>query len=239
MKRLISLVFFCGLVSLGLVAVPPAQAAAKLKDVIATVEQSYNSLTDLQAAFTQRTYIPSLKRDQKGNGKLSIKKNGKRPAMFRFDYSKPRQLIVSDGVSVWFYLPENKQVMVTDLKGLFAEGQGVTLNYLTGIGRISRDFAIAPLNGGRDAEGNYLLELIPKTPSQNLAKLQMTVAAKAVEVFLKKGTIRNTFPILTSVIYDQFGTRTTIDFKNVEVNRGLAGALFRFSIPAGVEVIRH
>jgi outer membrane lipoprotein carrier protein len=239
MKQFTSLVFFCCLFSLGLLPVPPAQAEAKLKDVIATVEQSYNSLNDLQAAFSQKTYLPTLKREQKGNGTLAIRKNAKRPAMFRFDYTKPRQLIVSDGVSVWFYLPENRQVMVTDLKGLFEGGQGVTLNYLTGIGRISRDFTITPRNGGRDADGNYLLELIPKTPSQTVAKLEMTVSAKAVEVFLRKGTIRNTFPLLSSVVYDQFGTRTAIEFSNVQVNRGLAGSLFRFTIPAGVEVIRH
>ena len=107
--------------------------------------------------------------------------------MFRFDYTKPQQLIVSNGSTVWYYLPENRQVMVSDLKSLLEGGQGVTLNYLTGIGRISRDFAIKPINGGRDAQGNYLLELIPKAPSRNLAKLEMTVSAEDVGIFLKKG----------------------------------------------------
>jgi outer membrane lipoprotein carrier protein len=239
MKPFISLIIFCCIASLTLSSAQPALAEAQLKEVIATVEQSYNSLSDLQASFSQKTYLASLKREQKGYGTLSIKKNSKGPAMFRFDYTKPQQLIVSDGATVWYYLPENRQVMVSDLKSLFEGGQGVTLNYLTGIGRISRDFAITPLNGGRDAKGDYLLELIPKTPSQNLAKLEMTISAEAVDVFLKKGKIRNTFPILTSVVYDQLGTRTTIDFSNVRVNRGLTTSLFRFKIPAGVEILRH
>jgi outer membrane lipoprotein carrier protein len=239
MKPIISLLIFCCIASLNLLSAQPARAEAKLKDVIATVEQSYNSLTDLQAAFSQKTFLASVKREQKGNGTLFIKKNPKHPAMFRFDYTKPKQLIVSDGSSVWYYLPENRQVMVSNLKSLFEGGQGVTLNYLTGIGRISRDFTISPLNGGRDAKGNYLLELIPKTPSQNLVKLEMTVSTQDVDIFLKNGKIRNAFPILTSVVYDQFGTRTTIDFSNVRINRGLPASLFQFKIPAGIEVLRH
>jgi len=239
MKLFMPRIILCSTIALNLFFAPPARAEAKLKDVIATVEQSYNSLTDLQATFSQKTYLASVKREQKGNGTLSIKKKSKGPAMFRFDYTKPKQLIVSDGSTIWYYLPENRQVMVSTLESLLEGGQGVTLNYLTGIGRISRDFTITPLKGGRDAKGNYLLELIPKTPSQNLAKLEMTVSAKDIGIFLKKGKIRNTFPILTSVIYDQLGTRTTIDFSNVRVNRGLPASLFQLKIPAGTEVIRH
>lgn len=241
MKRpsMLMIFIFCCTAALSIFTVQPARAEAQLKEVIATVEQSYNSLTDLQASFSQSTYLASVKREQKGTGTVSIKKKPKGAAMFRFDYTKPRQLIVSDGTKVWYYLPENNQVMVSDLKRLFEGGQGVTLNYLTGIGRISRDFTITPLKGGRDAKGNYLLELIPKTPSQNLAKLELTVAAKDVAAYLKKGTIRNTFPILTSVIYDQLGTKTTIDFSKVRVNRGLPASLFQFKIPAGMEVLRH
>jgi len=239
MKRFITLVILSCTASLILLSATPCRAEAKLKDVIATVEQSYNSLTDLQAAFSQRTYLPSLKREQKGSGTLSIKKNSKRPAMFRFDYTKPKQLIVSDGASVWYYLPENRQVMVSDLKALLEGGQGVTLNYLTGIGRISQDFTIKPLDGGRDTKGNYLLELTPKTPSQTLAKLEMTVSAEAVATFLKNRKIRNSFPIISSVVYDQLGTKTTIEFRNVRVNQGLPTSLFQFKTPAGVEVLRH
>ncbi len=239
MKRFIIFSIFCCTAALTIFSAQPVRAEAQLKEVVATVEQSYNSLTDLQAGFSQRTYLASMKREQKGAGTLSIKKKPKGAAMFRFDYTKPRQLIVSDGSKVWYHLPENNQVMVSDLTRLFEGGQGVTLNYLTGIGRISRDFTITPLKDGRDAKGNYLLELIPKTPSQNLAKLELTVAAKDVAEYLKNGRIRNTFPILTSVIYDQLGTKTTIDFNKVRVNRGLPASLFRFKIPAGMEVVRH
>jgi outer membrane lipoprotein carrier protein len=239
MKRSLSLIILCCILITSLVSPASARAAAALKDVVAAVEKSYNSLTDMQASFSQKTFLPSVKKEQKGNGTLSLRKNPGGAAMFRFEYTKPRQLIVSNGKTVWFYLPENKQVMQTDVSKLFEGGNSVTLNYLTGIGRISRDFTITSLNNGRDAAENYLLELVPKKPSRNLAKLQLTVSAEAVERYLKEGTAPKTFPIISSVVFDPFGSKTAIEFSNVRVNRGLRGSLFTFRAPEGVEVIKQ
>jgi outer membrane lipoprotein carrier protein len=239
MKVSLASLILCCTLFISLFSPAPARAAAALKDVVAAVEKSYNSLTDLQASFSQKTLLPSVKKEQKGNGTLSLRKNPGGAAMFRFDYTKPRQLIVSDGTTVWFYLPENKQVMEAGVSKLFEGGNSVTLNYLTGIGRISRDFTITFLNGGHDAAGNYLLELVPKKPSRNLAKLQLTVSAEAVERYMKEGKAMKTFPIISSAIFDPFGTRTTIDFSNIKVNRGLRVSLFTFSAPEGIEVIKQ
>jgi len=239
MKRYLPLLILCTALAFPFLHAPAARAETELKDIVATVERSYDSLTDMQASFSQKTFIASMKREQTGSGTLFIRKSPGAPAMFRFDYVKPKQLIVSNGSSVWFYLPENRQVMVTDVKKMFEGGNGVALNYLTGIGRISRDFTITRANGGRDERGNYLLELVPKKPSQTLSKLRMTVSAEAVDRFVKGGKIKGDFPILSSVVYDSFGTRTAIDFRNVRVNRGLSRSLFSFKAPAGVEVIKQ
>lgn len=195
-------------------------------------------MSDLQASFVQKTFIASVKRDQTGNGTVSIRKNPSGAAMFRFDYRKPKQLIVSDGKTVWFYLPENRQVMQSSVRNMFEGDNGIALNYLTGMGRISRDFTISPMKGLRDSAGNYLLELVPKKPGRNLAKLHLTVSAEAVAKYLKDGNVKNIFPIVSSVVFDPFGTKTTILFSNVKVNRGLKRSLFSFKTPAGVEVVK-
>jgi len=238
MKPYVRLVFCCVALSFTLAGAGRVQAA-ELRDVVAAVEKSYSSLTDLQATFSQKTYIASMKREQAGKGTLYIRKNPGAPAMFRFDYTKPQQLIVSDGSSVWFYLPENRQVMVTDVRRMFEGGNGVTLNFLTGIGRISRDFTVTAPDGGRDARGNYLLELVPKKSGKNLQKLRLAVSAEVVDAYLKGAGAEGAFPIVSSVVYDHFGTRTTIDFKNVRINRGLKASLFSFKVPKGVEVIKQ
>lgn len=223
-----------------LVAVPvQAAPASELQAVIETLEKSYNSLTDMQADFSQRTLIASVKREEKGSGEVFIKKPANGPAMFRFDYRKPQQQIVSNGKKVWYYLPENNQVMVSDMADLFEGGRGLALNYLTGMGRISRDFNITFSAMGRDKKGNYVLELVPKKESPGIAKLQLTVDGKAVERFRQEGKAEGRFPVLASAVTDPLGNRTTIEFSRIRVNRGIPSGSFTFKIPAGAEVIQN
>lgn len=214
-----------------------AAGDADLKVVVATLEDGYRLLRDLQADFSQKTTLTALKRDEKGSGELAMKRPANGPAMFRFDYRKPRQQIVSNGKQVWFYLPDNKQVMVSDVNAMLAQG-GVALNYLTGMGNVSRDFTIAFSGSGRDAKGNYILDLTPKKGGQAFAKLQLTIAAVAVAKYRDSGAAQVPFPILSSVVYDQMGNRTAIEYGKVRVNQGIAANRFSFKIPKGVDVIK-
>ena len=212
---------------------------ADLSEVIATLEQGYNSLTDVQADFSQRTTIASMKREDRGKGELFIKKAGGGQAMFRFNYTKPNQQIICNGKSVWFYLPDNKQVMVSDVSKQFAGGNGIAMNYLTGMGHVSRDFTITFAGEGKDKKGNYVLDLVPKKPNQVMTRLQLTIAASAVEQFRESGKPVALFPIVSSVVDDPFGNRTVIEFSRVKVNQGMTSGRFAFKIPKGVEVIKN
>lgn len=210
-----------------------------LKVVIDTLEQGYNILADLQADFSQRTVIASVKREDRGKGELFLKKSKGNSAMFRFNYTKPLQQIISDGKSVWYYLPDNKQVMVSDVTALFAGGNGIAMNYLTGMGHVSRDFTISFAKGERDQKGNYVLDLTPKKPSQVMTRLRLTIAASAVDQFRESGKPQSPFPIISSMVDDPFGNQTIIDYSRVKVNQGIGNDRFSFKIPKGVEVIKN
>lgn len=212
---------------------------ADLAEVIATLEQGYNSLEDVQADFSQRTAIASMKREEHGKGELFIKKAALGQAMFRFDYTTPQQQIISNGKKVWYYLPDNKQVMVSDVSELFSGGNGIALNYLTGMGHVSRDFTITFAGEGRDKKGNYVLNLAPKKPNQVMTRLRLTIAAAAVEQFMESGKPMAMFPIVSSVVDDPFGNQTIFEFSRVKVNQGLSKGRFAFKIPKGVEVIKN
>jgi len=214
-----------------------ATNSADLKSVVSTLEGGYRQLKDLQASFTQKTTIAMLKRDENGSGELLMRLPAGSAAMFRFDYKKPKQQIVSDGKQLWFYIAENRQVMVSDLKAMLGQG-GVALNYLTGLGSVSRDFSISFFGKGRDAKGNYLLELVPKQAGQAFAKLHLTISAASVEKMRKSGEAEDPFPITASVVFDQMGNRTAIDYSKVKVNQGLSSERFSFKVPKGVEVIK-
>jgi outer membrane lipoprotein carrier protein len=215
-----------------------AEKQADLKDVVAALEKGYSSLQDVQADFVQKTTIAGINREQKGNGELLLKRPASETAMFRFNYAKPRQQIVSNGKKVWFYIPENKQVMVSTVAEMFKGGNSIAMTYLTGLGHVSPDFGISFAREPQDKNGNYQLELVPKTPSPVLAKLQLTVSAESVQAFLKDGSVKDLFPVLVSVIYDAGGNQTRIDYSRVRVNKGLDNSRFTFKIPEGVEVVK-
>jgi outer membrane lipoprotein carrier protein len=222
-----------------IMAMTPAFAgAASVGEVVTALEKGYDSLRDMQASFSQRSEMASVKRAQSGAGEVFIRKD-KGAAMFRFNYTKPRQEIVSNGKTVWYYLPENRQVMTMDAASLFEGGGGVALSYLTGMGEVSRDFTARFVGNGQDGQGNYVLELVPKKGGQAFQKLHLTVSGRAVEEYLAKGRATVPFPIVSSVVFDQLGNRTTIVFSKVKANRGVKASLFTFNVPKGVEVIRN
>lgn len=215
-----------------------AEKAVALKDVVAALEKGYATLQDVQADFNQKTVIAAIKKEQRGSGEVLLKRPASTTAMFRFNYTKPKQQIVSNGKQVWFYLPENRQVMVSQVAEMFKGGNNIALSYLTGLGHVSRDFTIAFAKEQRDKTGNYQLELVPKKPSPVLAKLQLTVSAEAVELFLRDGAVRDIFPVVSSVVFDITGNQTRIDYTQAKVNKGIDSGKFNFKIPEGVEVIK-
>ncbi len=215
-----------------------ASNPASLKDVVAALEKGYAGLQDVQADFTQKTSIAAVNRDQKGSGEVLLKRPASATAMFRFNYVKPKQQIISNGKQVWFYTPETKQVLVNSVTAMFSGGNAIALSYLTGLGHVSRDFDIAFAAEVQDKNGNYQLDLTPKKASPVLTKLQLTVSAEAVGQIQASGEVKNIFPVIASTIHDVGGNRTRIDYSRARVNKGIADGKFNFKIPEGVEVVK-
>lgn len=219
----------------------PARAAerpATLDDVVSALEKGYATLQDVQADFAQKTSVAGMKREQRGSGELLLKRPGSSTAMFRFNYARPKQQIVSNGKQVWFYLPESNQVMVSSVADMFRGGNSIALSYLTGMGHVSRDFSISFAREHRDGNGNYQLELLPKKPTPVLTRLTLGVSGEAVSRYLRQGSVRDIFPIVSSVIVDAGGNQTRIDYSRARVNRGLESGTFTFRVPRGVEVVK-
>jgi outer membrane lipoprotein carrier protein len=215
-----------------------ASAPAPLKDVVAALEKGYAGLQDVQADFSQRTTISAVNREQKGSGEVFLKRPASATAMFRFNYAKPKQQIVSNGKQLWFYTPDNRQVLVSPVADMFKGGNSIALSYLTGLGNVSRDFKVAFAKEPQDKNGNHQLELTPKKASPVLVKLQLTVSSEAVVQFMAEGDVKDIFPVVSSTVYDAAGNHTRIDYSRVSVNKGLDNGKFNFKIPEGVEVVK-
>jgi outer membrane lipoprotein-sorting protein len=173
-----------------------------LKDVIATVEKSFKAgsngqapITDFTADFFQRTVLSREEREMRGDGVVSAKlATANSPMMFRFQYFHPyQQEIVSDGRSLWIYHPENREVILNDVsyyynKPGFNPDRDNAVNFLQGLGRISKDFQINFASGMTDSAGNYVLELTPRRVMLNTRRILLVVNRVCVMSFVTGAT---------------------------------------------------
>ena len=173
----------------------PAWAAA-LSDVIRTLETPFQTETakelriyDYSADFFQESKIASLDRLQRANGRVEVSFDYQRPqtvpgVMFRWQYDQPTtQEIVSDGKTLWVYLPENNQVIQSDIEMINMSRQNDPMTFLTGLGNLSRDFQIRWATPNTDVDGNYVLELTPRRVSSLINRLIIVVDRFAVEAY--------------------------------------------------------
>jgi outer membrane lipoprotein-sorting protein len=186
----------------------------------------------------------------RADGEVFIKTaTGSTPLMFRFDYFRPtRQEIVSDGQLLWMYLPENKQAIRSELASTlptmgFNPDRERAVNFLQGLGRVSKDFTITFASGGMyDQAGNYVLELQPNRPMASIRRMLVVVRREAV--LAKADPAKNlfrveyNFPIMASTVYDHQGNSTSMEFSNPRVNLMIPDSLFNFIPPGYVQIVR-
>jgi outer membrane lipoprotein carrier protein len=239
---------------LTLLPVPPTAAAEKeasLNEVIKTLEEPFkpnaaasSAIVDFQAEFFQESRVASLDRAQKGRGRVVVKFDRSRAGkaarpLFRWEYDQPtRQEIVANRTSMWVYVPENRQVIHSDIEAAAQPRADDPLAFLTGLGNLARDFQIDWAAPKQDAQGNFILELRPRKDSAMLQKLQVVVSRDAVAERSRGGKPGSTFPILSTTVYDPSDNSTRIEFSGVSINRRPPDSFFDFVPPAGVEVVR-
>jgi outer membrane lipoprotein carrier protein len=217
---------------------PASAAEATLQQAIATLEQGYTMLQDLQATFTQTTTLAGFPKSQKGHGDLALRRPAQGTAQFRFNYIQPRQQIITNGKQLWFYQPENKQVLVSSLEEMMKGGNSIGMAYLTGLGNVSQDFHASFAKPVRDRQGNYQLDLIPRKQTPVLARMRLSIRKAAVDSFLADGQAREAFPVASSTVIDASGTETRITYSQIRTNSGLPSSHFTFKVPQGVEIIQ-
>ena len=142
-----------------------------------------------------------------------------KPNRMRWDYAAPdKQLIVGDGKTLWIYQPDDKQVLKAPLAEAFQARTPV--NFLAGLGRIERDFEPSL---EREEPERWVLHLVPR---KDAAIGTLTLLVRKTDATVEEARIT-----------DPLGTTTRIAFANEKRNGTLDAELFRFSPPAGVDVV--
>src|SRR2546421_6392697 len=97
------------------VAQAAAPSASNLNAVIDGVDRTFAHMRDFSADFVQ-IQQNSLNQKQQGTGHLYLM----RPRKARYEYDKPEeQLFVSDGKTIYFYVPADKQVRKGPIRETF------------------------------------------------------------------------------------------------------------------------
>ena len=204
---------------LGLLCAPLAFGVTG-PSVLAEIQKRYERTNDIEAGFLQEYIGKVMKQQLKQEGKVYFKKRG----MMRWDYRIPNQKFISDGLTLWYFQPEENQVFVSDVSKVIKEK--TPLAFLAGEGDLSRDFKI--LNFDESAslkEGNYVLELVPREPNAVLSKLTLTIDKKS-------------YYVVQVDIFDGLGNVTRTRFIDMKTNVGLPDSFFQFTIRPGAEVLK-
>lgn len=189
-------------------------------DLARSLQKRYASIYDFSADFVHSYQGGVLRKTITERGHLLVKKPGK----MRWEYSAPDQkLFVSDGVKMYSYLPQDKQVIVGTVPP-DDEATSPAL-FLAGKGDLTRDFtpSLVAASAGMP-EGTRSLKLVPKKPQGEYEWLTLEVDPA-------------TLGLRGLVTVDAEGGTSTFTFSNLKENTGLSDKPFTFKIPRGVDVV--
>ncbi|HVH25611.1 MAG TPA: outer membrane lipoprotein chaperone LolA [Vicinamibacterales bacterium] len=184
------------------------------------LQRKYDAVADFSADFVHTYQGGVLKRKLTERGKVLIKKPGK----MRWDYDAPeRKQFISDGARMYFYIPADRQVMVSPVPPDAAATTPAL--FLAGKGRLVAEFAASYTDLPADLPtGNLALKLVPKSKQTEYDWLVLVVDPASLAI---RGL----------VTIDAQGGSSTFAFTNLKENVGLADDQFNFRIPRGVEVV--
>ena len=184
--------------------------------VVDSLQKNYDTTTDFVADFRQETEVKNLNRTLKASGKLSFK----RPGKMHWLYEEPKgQFVLADGKHLYFYQPEQNQVIKSPLKNAFRGD--IPLSFLLGLGNLKKDFN-ATLKASE--ENQHVLRLEPKGEAGGYSEILLGVSKASSD-------------ILWVSVRDAANNLTTLRFSNMRKGVGLKDNLFQVQIPKGADVV--
>jgi len=196
----------------------PSTLQPSVRELAHAVDEHYNHLRSLEGEFTETYSGNGGQREESGT--LWLKK----PRKMRWEYRSPKEkLFLSDGQSVWFYIPAERQARKTDLKKLddlrspiaFLLGKTKLENELQGLSKV--------VDQAPAVAGDTLLRGVPKASVGQLSEVQLEISVSN--------------QIVRILLMEQDGGTTEFRFRDWKENVELGDSQFRFTPPPGVEMV--
>jgi outer membrane lipoprotein carrier protein len=194
-----------------------AQTRPAAGELARALQQRYAKVRDFSADFVHSYRGGVLRTQVTERGTMAVKKPGK----MRWTYTAPeKKTFVSDGVKIYSYIPQDRQVIVSNVPT--GDEATTAVMFLAGKGDVARDFTASYAEGG--PAGTWPLKLVPRKAERDYDTLVLA---------LDPGTLQ----IRALTTTDRQGGESTFTFTNLKENRGLSDKDFTFRIPRGVDVI--
>jgi chaperone LolA len=178
------------------------------------IDKAAAAIAGTEAAFTQRFTPKGFTRSQVESGAVIF---GPLP-MMRWTYMKPEEKVfVFDGTNSWFYVAADKQVTVATID----DQRRSELPFLLIGDPAVRERLFAVNESARG--GSAIVTLQPRSASSAIRNVTVTIATA-------------THLIQQLEYSDREGNRTVFDFSGYQ-RRATPPELFRFTAPAGVQVV--
>ena len=197
-----------------------AYALPNVHTVAQQVDAHYNQLQSFQADFTEIYQGSGIQREEAGT--LWLKKPGK----MRWEYRSPEEkLFLADGKATWLYLPAEKQARKSPLKSL--EDLRSPLAFLLGKTKLEKELkalSFAPDIQAWKSE-DVMLRGVPRGLEDRVEHVVLEITPE--------------HRIARILIHGVDDSVTEYTFSNSKENVAVADKQFRFTAPAGTEVIQN
>lgn len=176
--------------------------------------QQFNQDHDgLTGSFSQT--VKSKKKTQRASGTFSIL----RPGLFKWNYTRPyKQTIVGDGTHVWLYDVDLQQITKTSQTKALGSSPAAILSDKSAL---ESNYTLK-----EDGSSNGI-DYVLATPKNSNSGYQY------IRIGFKGTTL------VSMNLKDGFGNQTTISFGGLNTKPHLSRGTFKFTPPAGVDIVTN
>ena len=203
---------------IGLMAIEGMEAPAKkitAEAITKKMQPRIDKVEGLSAEFSISTYMAALNQHRESSGRLYILRKKSKLRLEQAD-----QTIVSDGKSVWTYIPVNQQIIVMP-----AEASKAGIRPDEFLFFYTNQYTHT-LIGDEMIDGvvHYELHLKANTVLADFHELRIWVDSREW--------------LTRRVLYaDDMGSETVVQFTHIRLNPDMPSGTFTMSAPEGVEVV--
>jgi outer membrane lipoprotein carrier protein len=177
------------------------------------LEKFLASFKNMEASFVQTLKSPKKDELERSEGQIWLT----RPNQFRLTYQTPfEQIIVADGSKVWLYDKDLEQVTIKPQDDSIGSSPA---SLLAGVKPLHEEFRVEELGMH---EGFEWINLYPRAPDASFDYIRVAMEGELLRAI---------------EMVDGFGQQTRLYFDQITLNGTIDRSRYKFTPPAGVDVI--